>query len=145
METDYDLLIRIVAFGVGVWTAGHYFLGANALEKAPHWVKLILFPSLVMSGIGLCFAAVVYGSGMVFLLAAPLVLVLSIKDYCVWRAGAYMSTALDRQARMKERMRQAYNLYRSDLTAPVEAVSDFLTPSGFDEIKKSEERAKERA
>lgn len=115
------------------------------MEKAPHWVKLILFPSLVMSGIGLCFAAVVYGSGMVFLLAGPLVVVLSIKDYCVWRAGAYMSTALDRQARMKERMRQARNLYMYDITSPVDALSDLVTPAGRGELMESEKRAKERA
>ena len=74
METEYDLVIRVVAFLAGLWTAMHYFLGANALLKAAHWVKLILFPSLVMNGVGVCFASVVYGSGMVFLLAAPLVI-----------------------------------------------------------------------
>lgn len=145
METEYDVLIRVVAFFAGMWTAGHYFLGANALMKAPHWVKLILFPSLVMNGVGICFASVVYGSGMVFLLAAPLVVLLSVKDFCVWRAGAFMSTVFDRQQRMKERMRQAYNIYRSDLTVPWETVADLVTPSGFEELAESERRTKEHA
>ena len=145
METEYDVFIRAVSFVVGLWTAVHYFLGANALQKAPHWVKLVLFPSLVMNGVGICFASVVYGSGMVFLLAAPLVVLLSIKDFCVWRAGAFMSTVFDRQQRAKERMRQAFNRYRSDLTAPWESVADLVTPSGFDELSESERRAKEHA
>ena len=145
METEYDMVIRVAAFLAGLWTAMHYFLGANALMKAPHWVKLILFPSLVMNGVGICFAAVVHGSGMVFLLAAPLVVLLSIKDFCVWRAGAFMSTVFDRQARMKERIRQAYNVYRSDLTTPWENVSDLVTPSGLQELSESETRTKERA
>ena len=145
METEYDLVIRVVAFLAGLWTAMHYFLGANALLKAPHWVKLILFPSLVMNGVGVCFASVVYGSGMVFLLAAPLVILLSIKDFCVWRAGAFMSTVFDRQQRLKERMRQAYNHYRVDLTVPYENVADLLTPSGLDELSDSERRSREHA
>jgi phosphoglycerol transferase MdoB-like AlkP superfamily enzyme len=144
METDYDAFIRVVAFAVGMWTAVHYFLGANALEKAPHWVKLVLFPALVVNGVAICFASVVYGAGMVFLVSAPLIVLLSIKDYMIWSAGAYMSAVLDRQARMKEQMRQAYNRYRSDLTTPYENVADIVTPSGFDVIQQTE-RTKESA
>ena len=145
MATDYDMVIRVVAFVVGCWNAGHYFVGANQLRKAPHWIKTILFPSLVAGHIGMCLAAVLYGSGMVVVVAGGLWVLVSIKDAIIWRAGAYMSDVLDKQARMKERVRQAHNLYMYDLTSPVDAVNDFLTPSGFEEIKKAEERAKERA
>lgn len=145
MATDYDLVIRVVAFVVGCWNAGHYFVGANQLRKAAHWEKVILFPALVAGHIGMCFSAVFYGSGVVVLVGAALWVLLSIKDKVIWSAGAYMSEVLDKRERMKEQMRQSYNLYRYDLTSPVDAVNDFLTPSGFEEVKKAEERAKERA
>lgn len=145
MDNDLDLLVRVVSFSIGAWTAGHYFLGANALREASHWAKLILFPALVMSGVAMCFASVVYGSGVVFLVSLPMAGLLSIKDWTIWKAGAYMSDVLAKQARMKERMRQAYNRYRSDLTAPWESVSDLVTPSGLDELSESAKRSKDHA
>jgi len=145
MATDYDLVIRVVAFAVGAWTAGHYFLGANALTEASHWAKLLLFPALVVSGVAMCFSSVVYGSGVVLLVSLPMAALLSIKDWTIWSAGAYMSDVLAKQARMKEQVRQAYNRYRSDLTAPWESVADLVTPSGLQELSESEQRSKEHA
>lgn len=140
---DADLLIRVVAFLVGWWNAGHYFVGANQLRKAAHWEKLILFPALVAGNVGMCFAAVFSGSGMVMLVGAGLYFLHSIKDVVIWRAGAYMSDVLDKRQRMREAQRQAYNVWRSDLTKPYENVADLVTPSGLDELERA--REKERA
>lgn len=140
---DADLLIRVVAFLVGWWNAGHYFVGANQLRKAAHWEKLILFPALVAGNVGMCFAAVFSGSGMVMLVGAGLYFLHSIKDVVIWRAGAYMSDVLDKRQRMREAQRQAYNLWRRDLTTPYENVADLVTPSGLDELERA--REKERA
>jgi len=145
MATDYDLVIRVVAFVVGCWNAGHYFVGANQLRKAPHWVKTILFPSLVAGHIGMCLAAVLYGSGMVVVVAGGLWVLGSIKDATIWRAGAYMSDVLDKQAQMKEQLRQAYNLHRDRVFTPWENVKEFITPSGYGEVVESEQKEKERA
>ena len=140
---DADLLIRVVAFLVGWWNAGHYFVGANQLRKAAHWEKLILFPALVAGNVGMCFAAVFSGSGMVMLVGAGLYFLHSVKDVVIWRAGAYMSDVLDKRQRMREAQRQAYNLWRRDLTTPYENVADLVTPSGLDELERA--REKERA
>ncbi len=145
MGTEYDLLIRGAVLAVGLWTFFHYMLGAVALTDASNWAKLVLFPALVVSGVSLCFSAVFYTRELMLQAVLVFAVLVSIKDAVIWRAGAYMSEVLARQARMRERLRQARNLYMYDLTSPVDAVNDFLTPSGFDEIKKSEERAKERA
>jgi len=145
MDNDLDMAVRVAAFVFGLWNAGHYFLGAVALKKAAPWEKLILFPTLTMLGVGLCFAAVFKGSGMVFLVSFPMVIALSIKDGVIWKAGAYMSEVLDRRQRMKESERQAFNRYRADLTTPWESVADLVTPSGLDELSESERRAKEHA
>lgn len=144
MDANADLFVRAIAFLFGLWNAGHYFAGAVALNKAPHWVKSILFPSLVAGNVGLCLAAVLYGSGMVAVVAMPLYALVSIKDFVIWRAGAYMSEVLDRHQRIKELDRQAFNRYRSDLTTPWESVADLVTPSGFEEMADSDKRAKER-
>ena len=144
MDNEYDLLVRIVAFAVGAWTAGHYFLGAVALRQAAHWMKLILFPSLVMSGISICFAAVVFGSGVVFILCGPLVVLLSIKDKSIWDAGAYMSNVLDQKERMKKRERDRTNQIMNPVYGGVDLVvgedPEIVTPSGWAAVHAKEER-----
>lgn len=145
MDNDLDLLVRVGAFAVGLWTAMHHFLASNALLRAPHWVKLLLLPSIVVNGVAICFASIVNGSGVAILLSAPLVVVLSIKDFVLWRSGAFISTTLDRQEQLKTDIRQAYNRYRTDLTTPWESVADLVTPSGLDELHESDRRAKEHA
>jgi len=145
MDNDYDLLIRVVSFAVGLWTAGHHFLASNALLRAPHWVKLFLLPAIVSNGVAICFASVMNGAGMVFLFAAPLVVMLSIKDFVVWRSGAFISATLDKQEQMKLDIRRAYNRYRKDLTTPWESVADLVTPSGLQELNESERKSKEHA
>lgn len=141
MGDEYDLIIRVAAFVFGLWNAGHYFAGAVSMNKAPHWVKSILFPALVSGNVGLCLASVLYGSGMVAVVSIPLYALATIKDAVIWRAGAYMSDVLDRQERLKELERQAFNRYRADLTMPWESVSDLMTPDGFEDFRKSSERA----
>ena len=145
MDNDLDLLVRIVAFAAGLWTALHHFLASNALLRAPHWVKLLLLPSIVANGVGICFASIVNGSGMVFILAAPLAVMLSIKDFVLWRSGAFISHTLDRQEQLKHDLQSAYNRYRTDLTTPWESVSDLVTPSGMDELSESAKRFKDHA
>ena len=145
MGTDSDLVIRVVAFAIGFWNAGHYFVAANQLRKAAHWEKVILFPALVAGHIGMCFSAVFYGSGVVMLVGAALWVLLSIKDKVIWNAGAYMSEVLDKRERMKEQLRQAYNLHKNQLLTPWENVKDFITPSGYGEVVDSESKEKERA
>lgn len=145
MGIDSDLVIRVVAFLTGLWNAGHYFSGANQLRKAAHWEKLILFPALVAGNVGVCFAAVFGGSGVVVLVCAAMYYIHSIKDTVIWRAGAYMSDVLDKRQRMKEQLRQAYNLHKDGIMTPWENVKDLVTPSGFNEVPQSEPKEKERA
>jgi len=145
MDNEYDSIARIVAFVVGAWTAGHYFLGAVALMKAPHWVKLVLFPSLVMNGVALCFAAIVFGSGVAFILCGPLVVLLSVKDKFIWDAGAYMSRVLDQRERLKLRERERTNQIMSPVYGGVDLVvgedPEIVTPSGWAAVQAQEERA----
>jgi len=145
MDNDLDLLVRVGAFAAGLWTALHHFLASNALLRAPHWVKLLLLPSIVVNGVAICFASIVNGSGVAILLSAPLVVLLSIKDFVLWRSGAFISTTLDRQEQLKTDIKQAYNRYRTDLTTPWESVADLVTPSGLDELSESAKRFRENA
>jgi hypothetical protein len=79
------------------------------------------------------------------LVGAALWVLLSIKDKVIWNAGAYMSEVLDKRERMKEQLRQAYNLHKNQLLTPWENVKDFITPSGYSEVAESESKEKERA
>lgn len=145
MDIDTDLLIRVVFFGFGLFGTMHYLLGANALRKAPRWTKLVLFPSLVASCVGLCLAAVLSGTGMIALVCMPLVALLLTKDATIWRAGAYMSDVLHQQAELKELRRQSFNVMRRDLEVPVEELVDIVKPSGYGELVKMHQRERDAA
>lgn len=144
MGVEYETFLRAALFLTGMWVAGHHFMAANALKRAPHLVKLVLMPATVVSGIGMCWGAWFMSSGVAMLWCIPAVMCMSVTEFLVWRAGAFISTAFEQQAKMKQELRQAYNRYRADLMTPWESVSDLVTPSGAQELAESDKRAKER-
>lgn len=136
--------LRVVLFLTGAWVAGHYLCAGNALRKAPHYVKAILMPITVMSGVGMSWAAWFHGSGVAVLFSVPAVICMSCAEALVWRAGAYISDAFDLQARVQEAAERGVQLSLSMARHSVEYVTEgIVTPSGAQEIKASEQRAKE--
>lgn len=96
-----ETALRVALFATGAWVAGHHFMAANALMRAPHLVKLVLMPGAVVSGIGICWAAWFVSSGAALLWCEPALLCTSVTEFLVWRAGAYISTAFDAQQALK--------------------------------------------
>jgi len=129
---------RIVLLSAGLWVAGHHFCASNALKRAPVFVKLLLMPATVASGVGMAWASVFYGSGMAVLFAVPAVVCMSITEAMVWRAGAYISAAFERQAEVKSRERREFNRIMSRTTGPAYDLSDLVTPSGLQELEQKE-------
>lgn len=142
MDAEYETFLRAALFLTGMWVAGHHFMAANALKRAPHLVKLVLMPATVVSGIGMCWGAWFMSSGVAMLWCIPAVMCMSVTEFLVWRAGAFISSAFEQQAEMKEQMRQHWNRFRYDLTLPAQEI---LTDSGKREVADSDKRAKERA
>jgi hypothetical protein len=126
---------RTVLLVVGLWVAGHHFCASNALKRAPVFVKLLLMPATVASGVGMAWAAVFYGSGMAVLFAVPAVVCMSITEALVWRAGAYISAAFERQAEVKARERREFNRIMNQTTGPAYDLSDLVTPSGEEVVQ----------
>lgn len=130
-----EALLRAVMFVTGLWVAGHHFCASNALQRAPLLVKVVLMPATVASGIGMAWASVFSGSGLALLFAAPAVVLMSITEALVWRAGAYISAAFERQAEMRQREREGYNRMIYGATQSAYDLADLLTPSGEDVVQ----------
>jgi len=149
LEFEYwGAVLRSVLILTGIAGVLHYFLMCKAMEEADHWARV---GAAVVAGLGM--VAMVCGimgylaTGAVFgTLSWAATTTLQI---VVWGQGIFVRDQLNRIHAMKQaakRARQeAYNVYRTDLTAPWYAVRDLVTPSGFEEVQKSDQRAKERA
>lgn len=136
--------LRVILFLTGAWVAGHYLCAGNALRKASHYVKAIMIPTTVVSGVGMCWGAWFHGSGVAVLYAVPVAICLSIIDALVFRAGSYISDAFDLQARVQEATERGVRLSVNMAKHSVEYVTEgIVTPSGAQEIQASEQRAKE--
>lgn len=136
--------LRVILFLTGAWVAGHYLCAGNALRKAPHYVKAILMPITVMSGVGMSWAAWFHGSGVAVLFSVPAVICMSCAEALVWRAGAYISDAFDLQARVQEATERGVQLSLNMARHSVKYVTDgIVTESGAQELQASEQRAKE--
>lgn len=138
-------ILRVILFLTGAWVAGHYLCAGNALRKAPHYVKAILMPITVMSGVGMSWAAWFHGSGVAVLFSVPAVICMSCAEALVWRAGAYISDAFDLQARVREATERGVQLSLNMARHSVDYVTEgIVTHSGAKELQASEKRAKEK-
>jgi hypothetical protein len=133
-----DVALRALMLAVGLWVAGHHFCASNALRRAPLFVKMLLMPATVASGVGMAWASVFYGSGMAVLFAVPAVVCMSVTEAMVWRAGAYISAAFERQAEMRQREREGFNRMMHYTTAPAYDLSDLVTQNGMQELEQKE-------
>ncbi len=141
-------VLRVVLILTGIAGVLHYFLMCKAMEEADHWARV---GAAVVAGAGMvamvCGAMGYLATGAVFgTLSWAATTALQI---AVWGQGIFVRDQLNRIHAMKKAAKQAreeaYNVYRNDLTVPWYSVSDLVTPSGFEEVKKSNQRAKERA
>jgi hypothetical protein len=146
----FDLLsysepvLRVTLFLTGAWVAGHYLCAGNFLKKAPHYIKALLMPCTVVSGVGMSWAAWHHGSGVAMLFSVPAVICMSISEASVWRAGAYISAAFDLQENIKEAsarsLRMSLRLAKDGVSYVTEGI---VTDSGLQELQAAEQRAKE--
>lgn len=107
METDpLDLAWRIGLFLPGAFIAAHHFLAAAALEKVTGRAVLLL-PCSVMAGVGICWAAMNMLFRDAVYWAVPALWCVCVKDWLVWRSGAYISAALARSEELKAQQKGA--------------------------------------
>jgi hypothetical protein len=132
--------LRIVLFVTGLWVAGHHFCASNALQRAPVLVKMALMPATVASGVGMAWASAFSGSGLALLFALPAVVLMSITEALVWRAGLYISAAFERQAEMRQREREGFNRMMNYTTAPAYDLADLVSKSGQAVVEGMERR-----
>lgn len=136
-------MLRLVLFLTGVWVAGHYLAAGNFLKRAPHFVKALLMPCTVASGVGMCWAAALHGSGVAVLFAVPAVVCMSCMEALVWRAGAYISAAFDTQAKIMDSAKRSLRMALREAHDSVDyATEGILTDGGLQELRAAEERVK---
>lgn len=119
METD---VIRSIMFLAGLGIAAHHLAAAAALKRAPHLLKGVSMPLTVASGVGM---AVMSASGNVngaLYCSLAMVVGMGVTEIVVWRAGAYISTELERQARIHEMARIQSNHIKASMMADWEVV-----------------------
>lgn len=138
--------LRVVLFLTGAWVAGHYLCAGNFLKKAPHYIKALLMPCTVVSGVGMSWAAWHHGSGVAVLFSVPAVVCMSLAEAAVWRAGAYISAAFDLQESIKEASAKSLRMSLRMAQHGVDYVTDgIVTDSGLQELQAAEQRAKDSA
>lgn len=120
-------LLRGVMFFAGLGVSAHHLAAAAALKRAPHIVKGLSMPLTVASGVGMVVMAVVGNVPAALQCALGMVIGMGITEIMVWRAGAFISHELDRQAEIHERARRQVDQLKSALWADweiIEAMQD---------------------
>lgn len=126
---------QVVAFVVGATLAMHVFYAAELMQRAPHYVKAVLMPLAVSSGVTLMWAAV-WGNFVVGGIAAL---------GCAFSAVAIMMAAWGNGNYLSRTFQQAHDLRAMtnkqiyDLMA---ATDGLVTESGFVELLAQEARRK---
>ena len=114
METD---LLRSIMVLTGIGVAAHHLAAAAALKRAPHLVKGFSMPLTVASAVGMVVMG--FGGNVQGALYCSLGMVvgMGVTEVMVWRAGAYISAALERQAAAQEAARAQVNQIKSAMYA----------------------------
>jgi hypothetical protein len=136
MEND---LIRSIMFFTGIGVSAHHIAAAAALKRAPHLVKGFSMPLTVSSGVGMVVMSVTGNTTIGFYCALGMVVGMGITEVMVWRAGAYISAELDRQAAVHEMSRRKVNHIRSSILADWEML-DALGEDGKEQHEKARAR-----
>jgi hypothetical protein len=136
MEND---LIRSIMFFTGIGVSAHHIAAAAALKRAPHLVKGFSMPLTVSSGVGMVVMSVTGNTTIGFYCALGMVVGMGITEVMVWRAGAYISAELDRQAAVHEMSRRKVNQIRSSILADWEML-EALGEDGKEQHEKARAR-----
>ena len=136
MESD---LIRGIMFFTGVGVSAHHLAAAAALKRAPHIVKGFALPLTVSSGVVMAVTAITGNTTTGLYCALGMVVGMGITEVMVWRAGAYISAELDRQAEVHEMSRRKVNQIKSAMLADWEMVEALR-----DQKEDSHEKARAR-
>jgi hypothetical protein len=136
MESD---LIRGIMFFTGVGVSAHHLAAAAALKRAPHIVKGFALPLTVSSGVVMAVMAITGNTTTGLYCALGMVVGMGITEVMVWRAGAYISAELDRQAEVHEMSRRKVNHLRSAMLADWEMLEALR-----DDEKEQHEKARSR-
>jgi hypothetical protein len=136
MDSD---LIRAVMFFAGVGVSAHHIAAATALKRAPHIVKGVSMPLTVASGVGMVVMAITGDTATGLRCALGMVVGMGITEVMVWRAGAYISAELDRQAEVHEMSRRKVNHLKAAMLADWEMVEGL-----HDQKEDSHEKARAR-
>lgn len=140
MDAEFFARLLLLASGFGV--AVHYHLMANFMQRAPAWVKAVALPLATAGGVGMIVCAASASIlGGVLSSGVAMCAVVSI-NLGAWANGAHVSALFERQAQERDlsKVRGLMNEFRRD----VEDVADLLTPSGWNELEASNERAASR-
>lgn len=101
-----DVALRVFIFIAGAAIAGHYFLMANHMQRAPHSVKALALPALTACGVGMAacaFSGAVHMGLLFGTLASGLMVFVNL---AAWAAGAYVSEQFERAAQVREQIRR---------------------------------------
>lgn len=126
---------QLSLFCVGLALAMHIFYAAELLGKAPHYLKALLMPVTVASGVMMMWAGV-WGNFVIGGVAAMIGCAGSTGIMLsAWASGAYISRTFQQMADLKAmNQRQIYDLYA--------ATDGLVTESGFKELVAQEARRK---
>lgn len=113
---DSDLLRAIMVL-TGLGVSVHHLAAAAALRRAPHIVKGVAMPLTVASGVGMVVLAAMGNVPAALHCALGMVVGMGITEVMVWRAGAYISAELDRQAAVQADARAKVNHIKAALHA----------------------------
>lgn len=110
--SDYtDQLISGLLIFAGLVISVHYFIMANCMKQAPHFVKMLLLPITTGAGVGMAYCGVYglyyYGA----LLGAVSSCSMALINFAAWHSGAYVSEQFNRAAKVRERINRDANLF----------------------------------
>ena len=133
-----DYLVSFALFVVGVGVFMHYHLMANAITKSAAWVKFAV-TAASSSGVGMAACGVLgeREAGLLFGLATS-AFVLMV-DLETWRCGQYVSETLRKAFEVREAHANRTRQIIYNIREPLRDLSDILTQSGTDEVRKMKE------
>ena len=92
----FDVVTRVLLVVAGAGVSVHFFLIANFLQRAPHWLRLVVLPAAVAGGVGMVFCGITGRCDAGALLAASLATAAIVTiDLANWVRGYSVSAAYD--------------------------------------------------
>lgn len=114
--------LRVWLVVAGLLVAGHYHAMANATQRAPVLIKYLALPLLTGAGVGMVWAGYTGNAPAGGLYSAAAAGLMVTVNLAVWASGAYVSTAFERAAEVREQIRREGHLFVDSVRTMAEAV-----------------------